>query len=275
MMMTVVMAATEPPRPTPMEPIAHVSVMLEVLRFSFIVALVGLSAIFSGLTLGLMSLDQLALEVTIGAGERDGASADERSKAAAATRILPVREHGNALLTTLVLGNISVNSLLSILMADLTSGLVGFLVSTVVIVIFGEIIPQALCSRHALVIGARLVPLVRVLLFVFAPAATPIGMALDRVLGADVGTVFSKRELQKLLEIHVQQQTLHPDEGDIVRGAMGYKQKVVRQIMVPADKIFALSISSLSSIRLCAFVSISVCVARYICVSSVHEEVVP
>lgn len=45
-------------------------------------------------------------------------------------------------------------------MADLTSGIIGFLVSTVAIVLFGEIFPQALCSRHPLHIGAKAVPLV-------------------------------------------------------------------------------------------------------------------
>jgi CBS domain containing-hemolysin-like protein len=55
-----------------------------------------------------------------------------------------------------------VNALLSILMADLTSGMTGFLLSTIIIVIFGEIIPQASCSRYALVIGSFAVPLVKV-----------------------------------------------------------------------------------------------------------------
>lgn len=168
------------------------SAFFNVFRFVSIVALVGLSAIFSGLTLGLLSLDKLGLEVTIGAGERDGASDEERANAAAAARILPVRANGNELLSTLVLGNTSVNSLLSILLADLTSGLVGFLVSTAVIVTFGEIIPQALCSRHALAIGSRLAPLIKVLLVVFYPAAKPVSIALNYTLGADSGQSSSR-----------------------------------------------------------------------------------
>jgi len=61
-------------------------------------------------------------------------------------------------------GNVAVNALLSILMADLTSGLVGFLVSTFVIVIFGEICPQSLCSRYPLEIGSASIPVVKVFL---------------------------------------------------------------------------------------------------------------
>ncbi|GLD91514.1 hypothetical protein PINS_up000047 [Pythium insidiosum] len=223
---------------------APVSTGVEILRFASILLLVSMSAIFSGLTLGLMALDKTGLEVVIGAGEAPGATEEEELKARLAKRILPVRANGNQLLTTLVFGNISVNSLLSILMADLTSGLVGFLTSTVLIVLFGEIIPQAVFARHALAVGARLVPLVKVLLAMFYVAAKPVAMALDAALGADVGTIFSKRELQKLLEIHVKQQMLHPHEGHIVRGAMGFRQKPVSEVMVPVRRIFALQISS-------------------------------
>ena len=53
------------------------------------------------------------------------------------------------------------NALLSILMADMTGGLTGFLVSTFAIVIFGEIIPQATCSRYALEIGSATLPVVQ------------------------------------------------------------------------------------------------------------------
>jgi len=66
--------------------------------------------------------------------------------------------NGNLLLCTLLLGNVAVNALLSILMADLTGGMTGFLVSTFAIVIFGEIVPQSSCSRYPLEIGSLCVP---------------------------------------------------------------------------------------------------------------------
>lgn len=74
-------------------------------------------------------------------------------------KIQPVRADGNLLLCTLLLGNVAVNALLSIVMANLTSGLIGFALATVIITIFGEIIPQvrlaavcvrisSLCDKH-------------------------------------------------------------------------------------------------------------------------------
>lgn len=50
----------------------------------------------------------------------------------------------------ILLGNVAVNALMSILMAEVTSGFVGFISSTMLIVVFGEIVPQSICSRYGL-----------------------------------------------------------------------------------------------------------------------------
>jgi metal transporter CNNM len=114
---------------------------------------------FSGLTLGLMGLDMHGLEIV--------AAGSDPVAAACAKKIMPVRRNGNLLLCTLLFGNVAVISLTSILMSDLTSGLVGFIVSTLAIVLLGEIFPQALCSRYALQTGAKAVPVVKVIMFLF------------------------------------------------------------------------------------------------------------
>jgi metal transporter CNNM len=69
---------------------------------------------------------------------------------------------------------VAVNALLSIFLANLTSGLIGFFASTIVIVIFGEIVPQALCSRHALKVGALSIPIVKVIICLMYPMAKPV-----------------------------------------------------------------------------------------------------
>ena len=96
--------------------------------------LLTVSALCSGLTLGVLGLDTNQLDIL-----RQAGGPKERVWAA---RILEVRRDGNLLLCTLLVTNMSANSLLSIVIADLTSGLVGFLVSTILIVVLGEIIPQ-------------------------------------------------------------------------------------------------------------------------------------
>ena len=145
-----------------------------------------------------MSLDLVSLEILA-----EGGDDEEREYA----KIIPVRERGNLLLCTLLLGNTMVNALVAILMADLTDGIVGLLLSTFSIVVFGEIIPQAACSRHGLYIGANTVWLVKIFIVLLYVVAWPISMLLDRVLGRDIGQVFSADELHKLIRIHVENLT--------------------------------------------------------------------
>lgn len=87
-----------------------------------------------------MALDQTELKIYANTGTEN-----ERRFAKA---IIPVRNHGNYLLCTLLLGNVLVNSTLTILLDDLTSGLVAIIGSTLGIVIIGEIIPQVIFTLH-------------------------------------------------------------------------------------------------------------------------------
>lgn len=89
---------------------------------------------FSGLNLGLMSLDQTELKILCNTGEEK-----ERDYARV---IQPVRNHGNFLLCSILLGNVLVNSTFTIILDGLTSGLVAVVCSTIAIVLFGEITPQ-------------------------------------------------------------------------------------------------------------------------------------
>ena len=78
------------------------------------VTLLVLSGLFSGLTLGLMSLDVNSLEIVISGGSDNDKEYAEK--------ILPIRKKGNLLLCTLLLGNTLVNALIAILSASFTSG---------------------------------------------------------------------------------------------------------------------------------------------------------
>lgn len=162
-----------------------------------------LSGTFSGLTLGLMSLGVMDLRVLTESGT-------EKEKRYA-KKILPVRKQGNFLLCTLLIGNTAVNSALSILTADIFGGLAGFLSSTVAILYFGEIIPQSVCHRYGLIIGAYAVPLVKLFMLITAVLSYPTAKLLDWLLGHEKDNLYSKKQLRSLLSIHGNDRTAEPD----------------------------------------------------------------
>jgi metal transporter CNNM len=183
-----------------------------------------------------MGLDLNGLDIVI-----SGGSPKEVENA---KKIRPVRQNGNLLLCTLLLGNVGVNAALSILMANMTSGLFGFLISTIVIVIFGEIIPQALCSRHPLAIGAKAVPMVKAIGAVLLVLTWPLAKALDWLLGDEMGTVYNRKEMRKLLKLH--EESADADtvthEAKIMSGALDFGEKKVQDVITPIASTFSLAI---------------------------------
>lgn len=119
-----------------------------------------------------------------------------------AKRILPVRKHGNWLLCTLLIGNTVVNSALSIVTAEIFGGLAGLFASTAVILYIGEIIPQAVCHRFGLVIGAYTTPFVRILMYITAPLSYTTALVLDYFLGGESATRYNRSQLKSLLTMH-------------------------------------------------------------------------
>eukprot|EP00542_Grammatophora_oceanica_P012062 CAMPEP_0194030466 /NCGR_PEP_ID=MMETSP0009_2-20130614/3936_1 /TAXON_ID=210454 /ORGANISM="Grammatophora oceanica, Strain CCMP 410" /LENGTH=737 /DNA_ID=CAMNT_0038670413 /DNA_START=215 /DNA_END=2429 /DNA_ORIENTATION=- len=211
-----------------------VSALPLAVQYILIGLLLGFSALFSGLTLGLMGLDKTGLEIVM--------EGDDEVNAAAAKIIYPIRSNGNLLLCTLLLGNVAVNALLSILLADISGGTAGFLISTFLIVIFGEILPQALCARYALQIGSKAVPLVRIIMVLLYPLAFPLAWVLNKILGNELATTYSSAEMRKLLEIHVKEGRFDHETAGAMAGALKFKEIAVKQVMTPITNTFMLNV---------------------------------
>ena len=223
-----------------------------------LVILLILSGLFSGLNLGLMSLDQTELKIVMNTG-----TAREKSYAKVGQylnpyiegcdlqTIIPIRGMGNFLLCSILLGNVLVNNSLTILLDSLTGGggTVAVICATLGIVVFGEIIPQSICSRHGLAVGAKTIWLTKFFMFITSPLSFPISKVLDMILGSEIGTVYNKERLMELLKVTDQYNDLEKDEVNIVTGALALKEKTVKDVMTHLEDCYMLPLSSVLNFK--------------------------
>lgn len=98
---------------------------------------------------------------------------------------------------------------LSILLAGVTTGVLGLIISTALIVVFAEIVPQSICCRYGLVIGARLAVVIQFFMIVLAPLSYPLAWILDKVstlirscLTLGRGPIITKPAARALMDLH-------------------------------------------------------------------------
>ncbi|KAH7520342.1 hypothetical protein FEM48_Zijuj08G0133800 [Ziziphus jujuba var. spinosa] len=209
-------------------------------RIAIITLLVLFSGLMSGLTLGLMSMSLVDLEVLL----KSGTPTDRKH----AAKILPVVKRQHLLLCTLLMCNAAAMETLPIFLDSLVSAWVAILISVTLILFFGEIIPQAVFSRHGLAIGAAVAPFVRILVFVCFPVAYPISKLLDFLLGKGHDALFRRAELKTLVDFHGNEAgkggELTRDETTIITGALELTEKRAKDAMTPIEETFVIDINA-------------------------------
>ncbi|CAN8324432.1 unnamed protein product [Cochlearia groenlandica] len=193
----------------------------------------------SGLTLGLMSLSVVDLEIR----QRSGTPKEKKQAAA----IFPVVQKQHQLLVTLLLFNALAMEGLPIYLDKIFNEYVAIILSVTFVLFVGEIIPQAICSRYGLAVGANLVWLVRVLMILSYPISFPVAKILDCVLGHS-DPLFRRAQLKALVSIHGEAAgkggELTHDETTIISGALDLTEKTAQEAMTPIESIFSLDLNS-------------------------------
>ncbi|KAK7336732.1 hypothetical protein VNO77_17278 [Canavalia gladiata] len=201
--------------------------------------LVLFAGIMSGLTLGLMSLGLVDLEIL----QRSGSSTEKKQAAS----ILPVVQKQHQLLVTLLLCNACAMEALPIYLDKIFHPVVAVVLSVTFVLAFGEVIPQAICTRYGLYVGANFVGLVRALMIICYPIAYPIGKVLDILLGHS-HALFRRAQLKALVSIHSQEAgkggELTHDETTIISGALDLTEKTAEEAMTPIESTFSLDVAS-------------------------------
>lgn len=153
------------------------------------------AALASGLTIGLMSFDNTKLEIKSMIG-----TPEDRANALA---LLPIIKKHHLLLVTLMLFNSLANEALPIFLGALVPNYLAVLLSVVLVLICGEIVPSAIFTGpQQLQIAAKLAGVVWFLLTLFYPIAYPLSRVLDYLFGADeADSSVSRLELEALMTL--------------------------------------------------------------------------
>uniref|UniRef100_A0A1B6CRZ1 CNNM transmembrane domain-containing protein n=2 Tax=Clastoptera arizonana TaxID=38151 RepID=A0A1B6CRZ1_9HEMI len=139
-----------------------------------------MSSLMSGLNLGLMALDMSELTVI----SRSGSGKEKKY----ATSILPVRKQGNFLLCSILFTCTLFNAVFTVMVDNRIGNTETVIIVSFIIVIFCEILPQALCSWKPLLISAKTIYVTKTFMFLTAPFSYPFGKLLDLILGKEIIT---------------------------------------------------------------------------------------
>ncbi len=179
------------------------------------------SAVFSGLNIAVMSLDLADLKRKAKLGNRQ------------AKRVLPLRRHTHLTLAAILLSNVAAVSACSLVLDQRLNGWLAGAVSTLLIVVFGEVIPQALFAKNPLAWSSLFAPLLKAVIAVTYVISKPLQILLDWLFPHRSSTLQTRKELGLLVSEHLENNSseLDDDEIEIMRGALSLSEKRVRDIM--------------------------------------------
>jgi metal transporter CNNM len=205
--------------------VEHIILALE------IASLVVLSALCSGLNVAFMSLDVPSLQ-------RKAKLSDKYAKI-----VLPLRRKSHLVLSAILLTNVGAVSATSLVLNHHLYGLLAGLITTLLIVVLGEIIPQALFVRRALHFVGKLVPFLKIIVILTYPFSKPLQLLLDRMFKGESTQLQSRHELGIMIAEHLgtKESELDEDEVEIIKGALQLSEKRVGTIMTPMKNVYWLT----------------------------------
>jgi metal transporter CNNM len=210
---------------------AHTSQVNILTTLLIVIILIGFSAICSGLNVALMSLNVSELNRKAKLGNIH------------AKKVLPFRSNAHLSLAAILLTNVAAVSATSLVLESVLYGVIAGLITTLVMVVFGEILPQALFSRNALMYCSRLTWAMRLMIIVTYIVSKPLQLLLDQLFAKQAPHLQSRQELGIMISEHLghEESELDEDEVEIIRGALQLSEKRVRDIMLPIKSVYWLT----------------------------------
>ena len=202
-------------------------------------ALIGLSGFFSGLEVALVSIRKSKVVQLFNEGKKG-------SKA-----LYKLKTNPSWMMSSVNLGNNLVNVGASALATSLAIRLFGddglgiaVGVMTFLILVFGEITPKTYCNANSTKIALRYAPVLLAFSYVFYPVVKFFEIITKGVVkmtgSSNVPPPITEEEIKGVIDQGLEEKALEKEEMELVQGALKFDDTVIRSVMTPRTKMFAL-----------------------------------
>ena len=173
-----------------------------------------------------------------------------------AKKALQLAEDFDKTVTTLLIGNNIVNTALSTVavgffiklgIAEDWVSLISTLIITVVLLIFGEILPKTFAKNHPETIVTKIAYIIYVLQLIFYPIVIcfrGLQRLVSRKGSEDDKKTFDEEEFNILIDEMEESGTIEDDEASIIKNVLDLKERCVADLMVPRIDMAAINYSS-------------------------------
>ena len=172
-------------------------------------------------------------------------------------KIKSVLDSPQRLLVSLLTGNTIVNVSMASLAAYITAGfaddytwskstliLMEVLVVSVVVLIFGEILPKMIAIKYSKEYALKMYTPLKIMMFILSPIAqgfNAITNVVIKIIPFRKEKIFdSEEELKILAELGEEEGTLQEEESDMIQSIFDFKEKTVGEIITPRVDIVSL-----------------------------------
>lgn len=165
------------------------------INLGVVLVLISVAGVMAGLTMGTVSMEPTYLHILQATGT------PSQRRQAKSLKFFVSSHH--LTLVTLLLANAAANEMLPIFLDQIVDPVTAIVLSVTAVLIFGEILPSAICTGPAqLRVAAGLTPLLWLFVVALFPIAYPISRLLDCCLGEDHGTRYRRDELKEFIRLH-------------------------------------------------------------------------
>jgi CBS domain containing-hemolysin-like protein len=197
------------------------------------------AGLMSGMTVGLMAIDELNLKLKLESGT------DEEK--IHAKRILPLLKDHHLLLVTLLLANAISLETLPLILELMVGGFFSIIISVLLTLFLAEVIPQAVClGPNQIPIASAVSKFIKLLILVLWPISYPLARLLDRIIGHNQNKVYNDEELKTFFTMQLINKStclepIYEAQVGIIHRVIDFKRTSIEDLYTEKGRVFEIN----------------------------------